>query len=116
MKKPSLALVLNAHLPFVRHPEYKEFFEERWLFEAISETYLPLLRLFRRLDADEVPFKLTIAISPTLLAMLSDKLLCDRYLLYLAKQIELATREKQRLANDPIFSQLPEMYFNLYSR
>lgn len=116
MKKPSLALVLNAHLPFVRHPEYKEFFEERWLFEAISETYLPLLRLFRRLDADEVPFKLTIAISPTLLAMLSDKLLCDRYLLYLAKQIELATREKQRLANDPIFSQLPEMYFNLYSQ
>ena len=41
MKKPCLALVLNAHLPFVRKPEFESFFEERWLFEAITETYLP---------------------------------------------------------------------------
>ena len=38
-----LAIVLHAHLPFVRHPEYEDFLEEDWLFEAISETYLPLL-------------------------------------------------------------------------
>ena len=31
--------VLHAHLPFVRHPEYPEFLEEDWLFEAITETY-----------------------------------------------------------------------------
>ena len=38
-----VALHLHAHLPFVRHPEYDEFLEEDWLYEAISETYLPLL-------------------------------------------------------------------------
>ena len=38
-----LALVLHAHLPYVRHPEYPEFLEEDWLYEAITETYLPLL-------------------------------------------------------------------------
>ena len=42
MRKGYLALVLHAHLPFVRHPEYPEFLEEDWLFEAISETYVPL--------------------------------------------------------------------------
>ena len=38
-----LALILHAHLPYVRHPEYEEFLEEDWLYEAIVETYLPLL-------------------------------------------------------------------------
>ena len=32
-----LALVLQAHLPWVRHPEHEAFLEEEWLFEAITE-------------------------------------------------------------------------------
>ena len=39
MSSGYLALVLHAHLPFVRHPEHEEFLEEDWLFEAITETY-----------------------------------------------------------------------------
>jgi len=35
-----LCLVLHAHLPFVRHPEYDDFLEEDWLYEAITETYI----------------------------------------------------------------------------
>jgi len=57
---PSLALVLNAHLPFVRKPQYAQFYEERWLFEVISETYLPLLRMFHRLELENIPFKLSM--------------------------------------------------------
>src|SRR5688572_29681967 len=40
-----LALVLHAHLPFVRHPENRHHLEELWLFEAITDTYFPLLDL-----------------------------------------------------------------------
>jgi 1,4-alpha-glucan branching enzyme len=43
MKKGFLSLILHAHLPFVRHPEYDSFFEEIWLFEAITECYVPLI-------------------------------------------------------------------------
>jgi 1,4-alpha-glucan branching enzyme len=43
--KGYLAIVLHAHLPFVRHPEYEEFLEEDWLFEAITETYIPLIQI-----------------------------------------------------------------------
>ena len=40
-----LILLLHAHLPYVRHPEYESFVEENWLFEGISETYLPIPRM-----------------------------------------------------------------------
>lgn len=116
MNKPSIALVLNAHLPFVRKPEYEAFFEERWLFEAISETYLPLLRLFRKLDADSIPFKLSLSMSPTLLAMLSDKLLCERYVRYLDTQLDLAALEKKRLNGDGVFYPLTQLYEDLYKK
>jgi 1,4-alpha-glucan branching enzyme len=43
MAKGYWMLVLHAHLPFVRHPEYADSLEERWLYEAITETYIPLL-------------------------------------------------------------------------
>jgi len=113
---PSIALVLNAHLPFVRKPQYSQFYEERWLFEVISETYLPLLRMFRRLELENVPFKLSMVFSPTLLSMLSDSLLCDRYLAYLDSQIELAQKEKRRLAGDSVFEPLADMYLGMYRR
>ena len=53
-----LALVLHAHLPFVRHPEHEEFLEEDWFFEALTESYIPLLAMMERLVADGVPFQL----------------------------------------------------------
>ena len=43
------SLVLHAHLPFVRHPEHPEFLEEDWLYEAITEVYLPLIYVFSNL-------------------------------------------------------------------
>ena len=66
----SLALLLHAHLPFVRHPEHAEFHEEDWLFEAVAETYIPLLRIFRRLASERVPIRLAMTMTPTVCAML----------------------------------------------
>ena len=55
MRKGYLALVLHAHLPFVRHPEHPEFLEEDWLFEGITETYIPLWQVFEGLLRDGRP-------------------------------------------------------------
>ncbi|MBN2874957.1 MAG: DUF1957 domain-containing protein [Spirochaetales bacterium] len=109
-----VALVLNAHLPFVRQPDYPRFLEERWLFESLSETYLPLLRVFSRLEADKVPWKLSLAISPTLTAMLGDSLLRSRYTAWLHEQLQLAEKEMDRCAGDRTFEPLAAMYQNLY--
>jgi 1,4-alpha-glucan branching enzyme len=104
-----LALILHAHLPFVRHPEHEEFLEEDWFFEAITESYIPLLAMMERLVRDEVPFKLTMTVTPTLCAMLQDQLLCERYVRYLDRSAALAEREIARNRDDRLLS-LSEFY------
>ena len=78
MSSGHLALVLHAHLPFVRHPEHARSQEESWLFEGITESYVPLLGMMERVRADASPFKLTLSVSPTLGTMLTDPLLLQR--------------------------------------
>ena len=110
MPSGCFALVLHAHLPFVRHPELPEFLEEDWLFEAITETYLPLIAMMQRLIAKDVPFKLSMTLSPTLCAMLRDSLLQDRFLRYLDRSIDLAAREIERNPKDAQLRALAQFY------
>jgi len=105
-----VSIVLHAHLPFVRHPEYEEFLEEDWLYEAISETYLPLLTMFDRLTGDGVPFKVTMTLTPTLVTMLRDELLMRRYAERLDKLCELASKEVQRTRGDSRFERVSKFY------
>ncbi len=108
----SVALVLHAHLPFVRHPEHPRFLEERWLFEAISETYLPLLQVFERLEADHVHYRLAISFSPTLCQMLQDEFLRDRYIEHLDRLIELGAREVARTEGKGAENRLARFYYD----
>ena len=59
-KKGYVSFVLHAHLPFVHHPESDDYLEESWLYEAISETYIPLLQNFQKLVDEGVKFKITM--------------------------------------------------------
>jgi 1,4-alpha-glucan branching enzyme len=95
-----LSLVLHAHLPFVRHPEYPDFLEEDWLYEAISETYIPLILAFNRLRHEGVRFRLTMSLTPPLCEMFADPLLQQRYTSHLDKLCELADKEVERAARE----------------
>lgn len=108
--KGYLALLLHAHLPYVRHPEHDEFLEEGWLYEAITETYLPLIAVFDKLLAEGVDFRISMCISPPLISMLTDGLLQERYLRHLDKLIELAEKEIDRTRWEPHFNRLALMY------
>lgn len=110
-----LALVLHAHLPWVRHPEYATFLEETWLFEAITETYLPLLDCFERLANDGIQARVALSLSPTLLAMLADPLLRARYLRHLDTRVELAEREMRRTRHDPSLHPLATRYHRAFT-
>jgi len=114
MPKGCLALVLHAHLPYVRHPEYETFLEERWFFEATTETYIPIIKVLNRLIDEGVSFKLTISISPSLLAMMEDGLLQERYLAHLCRLIELSEKELERTRHEPHFNRLAQMYRRLF--
>jgi 1,4-alpha-glucan branching enzyme len=101
-----LSILLHAHLPWVRHPEHERFFEESWLFEAITESYLPLLRMLESLEQDGVAYRLALSLSPTLLEMLDDPLLRGRFARHLDDLIRLAERERERTRLLPAFRAL----------
>ncbi|HHX50857.1 MAG TPA: DUF1957 domain-containing protein, partial [Clostridia bacterium] len=110
MIKGYLTIVLHAHLPYVRHLDREDYLEEKWLHEAITETYIPLIRIMEKLVEDNVDFRLTLSLSPPLMTMLSDNLLQERYLKYLKKALELAEKELERTKKEPWFHPIAQMY------
>jgi 1,4-alpha-glucan branching enzyme len=103
------SIVLHAHVPWVRHPEVEHCLEEDWLHSAVVETHLPLLEMLFRLREEGVPFKLTLNLSPTLLAMLRDRLLKRRTLAYLDRTLRLCRDEVER-GEITGFRELAEIY------
>jgi 1,4-alpha-glucan branching enzyme len=91
-----LAIVLHAHLPFVRHPESPSYMEEEWLYEANTETYIPLLLAYERMARDDIDWRITMSFSPSLLSMMTDDLLKERYAKKIDTLIELADKEVDR--------------------
>lgn len=114
MPKGYVALVLHAHLPFVRHPEYEDFLEEDWLYEAITETYIPLITVMDGLVRDNVDFRLTMSMTPPLCSMLLDPLLQERYVRHLQKLIDLTEKEIERTKHDRPFHDLAWFYHNRF--
>lgn len=110
-----VAVVLHAHLPFVRHPENPDALEERWLFEAIHESYVPLVESFLRLVNDDVTFRMTMSFTLTLLAMLSDRLLQRRFQTYITQLIRLSDAEMARTKGDDRFYSLAAMYHRRFT-
>src|SRR6266540_2237618 len=88
--------VLHAHLPYVRHPEHPEFLEEDWFFEALNETYVPIVSVLDGLLAEGVEYRLTMTLSPPLVSMMTDELLLSRYHRHLDRLVDLAHREVER--------------------
>lgn len=107
--------VLHSHLPFVKHPGFEYFLEEHWLFEAISETYIPLLMGFKNLRDRGIKFKITISLTPPLCEMLSDEYLRDKYGEHLNKMIELCKKEVARTSNDERFRDVATFYLERFT-
>jgi 1,4-alpha-glucan branching enzyme len=97
MSDAHLAIVLHAHLPYVHHPEHEQFLEEDWFYEAIVETYVPLLLTWERLRSEGVPFRITMSLTPTLLEMFASPLLRTRCMRYLDRRIELSDKEARHV-------------------
>ena len=113
--KGYVSFILHAHLPFVHHPESEDYLEETWLYEAISETYIPLLQNFNKLVDEGVSFRITMSLTPPLISMLTNKLLQRRYIKYLKKHIELCKKEVKRTVYDKRLNDLSKMYLERYS-
>ena len=110
MTKGYLAIVLHAHLPFVRHPEHEDALEERWFYDAVTQCYIPLLFVMEELEQEGIDFRFTLSITPTLGSMLSDPLLISRYRRRLDLLVELGEQEITRTAANPDQQKLARLY------
>jgi 1,4-alpha-glucan branching enzyme len=105
-----IAIVLHAHLPWVRSPEHPRSLEERWLYEALWESYLPLVDVFERLVDDGITAPVTLSVSPTLAAMFADSLLRQRFVAHLDRLDGLVDREIVRTRSSPDVARVVEFY------
>lgn len=114
MRKGKFLFILHSHLPYVRHPNYDFFMEENWLFEAITETYLPLLDVFNRLEKDNIPFNLTISFTPTLMEMLTTEDLQVKYEKHLRAMITLSELEIEKTKEEDPRKYKMAKFYNSY--
>ncbi|SMC20735.1 1,4-alpha-glucan branching enzyme [Clostridium acidisoli DSM 12555] len=116
MKKGYVSIVLHSHMPFIRHPEIKDPMEEKWLFEAMNECYIPLINVYDGLINDKIKFKITMSITPPLMSMLEDDYINERYTDYLNKSIELTEKEIIRTKNNKELNKLSIFYNERFNK
>ena len=115
--KPPLrnALILHCHLPWLRHAESLHSDAEDWWLDVLTESLIPLLEMLHRLRDEKLPFQITLAISPTVLAMMRDPLLQQRTVTHLDHSLHQALTEIER-GTDPKKRQLAQWYADHYHR
>jgi 1,4-alpha-glucan branching enzyme len=95
--RAAVAFVLHAHLPWVDPRDDDDTVEGRWLLEALTGSYLPLVDLLVRHEAEGLPARMTLSVTPTLLAQLAHPTLSGRYRRHLDRLDALLDGETKRL-------------------
>ena len=107
-----LAIVLHAHLPYVRKNE-KNSLEEDWLFQAILECYIPLLQAIESSKKENpINTKLTISLSPTLLSLLNNKQIQETFPCWIKTRKHLLSEltHKEKKASAFLMENLNDKY------
>ena len=91
----AFTFMLHSHLPYVRENGMWPHGEE-WLYEALAETYLPLLDTVAGLAEAGIRGGLTIGLTPILCEQLADALVLERSASYLVDRQERAARDEAR--------------------
>ncbi|MGI5174623.1 DUF1957 domain-containing protein [Treponema sp. OMZ 840] len=109
--KRQLVITLVAHQGYTRCIEKSiPSIWQNTLFPAITDTYIPLLKMMENLQKDEVPFSLSLVLSPTLCALLDDPVVQEEYSLWLERLIALGEQEIERTKNMPDLAALVKFY------
>ena len=116
-KSGAFTFVLHSHLPYARQAGMWPHGEE-WVHEAIAETYLPLLNALTDLEAEGVPYQLTIGVTPILGEQLADPLIVDHFVHYAAERAAWAAEDVGRFdkTGDTVMRDLARFYHHWYAR
>lgn len=96
-----VSFILHSHLPYYRKAGMWPFGEENF-YEAIAETYLPLLTVLERLASEGLRPRFTVGITPILAEQLADPYLQAGFEEYALRRTMAASRDMDRFeAGDP---------------
>lgn len=93
-------LVLHGHIPWCKKSGTWPAGEE-WLFEAMAETYIPMLNILRELNKNGIKTAITINITPILAEQLADDYMKQRFTEYMESLISRAKADIIRFDNNP---------------
>jgi 1,4-alpha-glucan branching enzyme len=119
-RKPAsayLTFTLHSHLPYVvNHGTWPHGME--WLHEAAAETYLPLLRAFRRLEKDGLALRANINFTPILLEQLAHPVFRKEFVAYVERKIAAAREDEAFFTqtNEPHFAETARFWQDYYQQ
>ncbi|ADT85134.1 1,4-alpha-glucan branching protein [Thermococcus barophilus] len=113
MAKGYFTFVLHTHIPYVRkHGKWP--FGEEWIFEAIAESYIPLLMEFERLKKKGVKFQLVIGITPILAEQLADDYIKAEFEKYMERKLNAMREDLKKFENDEKLRKAVEYMLNYF--
>lgn len=91
-----LCLFINAHMPYVAPLENNYAYLDKWLCTSIFASYLPLIDMLDRLSQEGVPYKVNMAVSPSLLEVLTSAKTEELFAHHLQRRHKTIEHELQR--------------------
>ncbi|MHB9134396.1 MAG: glycoside hydrolase family 57 protein [Armatimonadota bacterium] len=107
----AFTFVLHAHLPYVlSHGVWPHGMD--WIFEAASESYLPLLTACSDLVEEGISPKLTLGLTPVLVEQLRDPSFVEAFDHYLRQRIQSAEENAQEFhqREEPLLERLADRW------
>jgi 1,4-alpha-glucan branching enzyme len=109
--------VLHTHMPYVRKNGVWPVGED-WLYQVMSDTYIPLLGMLAQLEGEGIGPCLALTLTPVLCEQLADPYIQERFIAYLKTMQEHSERD----VNDFVYfaddarKALAEAYYQEYRR
>ena len=101
----NLSFIIKTSQDFIRtnedNPPECDKIKLNSFFEAISDSYIPMLQMFERLQKDGISFKIGLVLPPVLCSMLEDEKIQKLYIDFLDKRIALGKKEMTRCKDNP---------------
>ena len=101
----NLSFIIKTTQDFIRtnedNPPECDKLKLNSFFEAISDSYIPMLKMFERLKGEGVTFKVGIVLPPVLCSMFDDEKIQKLYVDFLDKRIALGKKEISRNKDNP---------------
>lgn len=110
-------LVLHSHIPYVlAHGDWPHGMD--WLYEAASESYLPLLDILQRLIEEGISPQINISFTPVCADQLKNKSFQEGFANYLTMKKEIARKDRNYFINtgNKILSELSSFWEKLYEK